>query len=112
MAQAQSATAPIGVGGSVIQPTKNGQGPGTVLSTTTVTTFHPKGNMLLKEALDQESDTGQSRTSYASSYADNSSYNLSVPNPPNTEDNDSDGEPFECPYCRDIVSIRNERSWK
>lgn len=60
---------------------------------------------------DNRSDTGFSQTSYASSSgsAMGSSSKLRAPPPPNKYD----GEPFECPYCFQIVSgIENPTSWQ
>lgn len=99
------------------QPQKPACGPGTILSATTATTFHltpglTKEKLHLKQALseDCESDTG-TQTSYASSHSASKSYNLSVPYPRNFED--IDGEPFECPYCHDMILIGNwQKSWK
>ncbi|KAF8454292.1 hypothetical protein BDZ91DRAFT_562247 [Kalaharituber pfeilii] len=81
------ATAPVGVTQMVMQPLKSTPGPGTaILSETTATAFHAMNNIVLKALPDDhESDTGQSQTSYASSYAGHSgltSYRLSVPAPP------------------------------
>lgn len=94
------------------------RGPRTVFSGTTATTFYPKGNVVLDlNAIleDQESDTAVSQTSYASTYSGGSglaTYNLVVPNPPKGEDAAFDGEPFECPYCHDIISIKSSKSWR
>ncbi|RPB26488.1 hypothetical protein L211DRAFT_680078 [Terfezia boudieri ATCC MYA-4762] len=98
---------------------ENKRGPGTVLSGTTATTFHAKNKAALKldplrEELDKDSDTGttQSQTSYASSCASHHGYRLSVPDPPHAKEDGFDDEPFLCPYCHDMVCIKNSKSWK
>lgn len=90
----------------------------TILSETTATTLHIEGNMNIPlEPLldDQQSESGQTQTSYASSYASLSGtggYRLTVPEPPHAEEYGFDGDPFECPCCHDIVVIRNSKAWK
>jgi len=95
---------------------------GTVLNVTTATTFRAKNKAAPKlepllEDLDRESDNGtaQSQTSYASSCASHhglDGYRLSLPDPPHAEEVGFDDGPFLCPYCHDMVCIKNSRSWK
>ncbi|KAF8458483.1 hypothetical protein BGX38DRAFT_571039 [Terfezia claveryi] len=111
-----------GTQSNTVPDRENKRGPGTVLSGTTATTFHAKNKAALKleplrEDLDEGSDTGtaQSQTSYASSCASHhglDSYRLSVPEPPHTKEDGFDDEPFLCPYCHDMVCIKNPNSWK
>lgn len=99
--------------------------PGTVqvLSATTATTFRANNKTApklepLPEDPGQESDTGteKSQTSYASSCASYDQgldgYKLSAPDPPHTEDDGFDDEPFLCPYCHDMACIKNSQSWR
>lgn len=80
--------------------------PGTIAPTmntfTTVSTF-VQGPV---RVIDTGSDAGQSQTSYATSSGDDTGYKLRVPPLPNT-----DGEPFECPYCFTIVDIDGSKAW-
>ena len=95
--------------------------PGTVLSATTATTFHANNKTASKleplpENPGQESDTDTEKpqTSYASScasYQGLDGYKLFVPDPPHTEEDGFDDEPFLCPYCHDMVCIKNSKSW-
>ena len=93
--------------------------PGTILSATTATTLHvipgSKNDIPVLGVLpeDCESDTGRSQTSYASSHAGNlgsDSYKLPVPDPPNLQYIGC--EAFECPYCYNVVFMRNSKSWR
>ena len=102
------------------EPIEPIQAPGTVLSVTTATTFRANNKTSaelepLPEEIGQGSDTGTrySETSYASSYADGlGGYRLSVPDPPQHVGGRFDDEPFLCPYCHDMVCIKNSKSWK
>jgi hypothetical protein len=57
--------------------------------------------------LDINSDAGTSQTSYATSKPD--LIRLRVPSLPVEY---SDGTPFECKFCRTIVSVTNRKAWK
>jgi hypothetical protein len=57
--------------------------------------------------LDINSDAGISQTSYATSKPD--SIRLRVPPLPVEY---SDGTPFECQFCRTIVSVTTRKAWK
>ncbi|KAJ9498470.1 hypothetical protein H2202_006157 [Exophiala xenobiotica] len=56
---------------------------------------------------DTASNSGVSQTSYAPSIWE-SSEKLTVPPPPRESANE---EPFECPYCFYIITIKNKNSW-
>jgi hypothetical protein len=61
----------------------------------------------LEPEQDRLSDQGMSETSYASSTAD--STGLKVPSLPESF---KDGTPYECPLCREIVSVQSRKAWK
>jgi hypothetical protein len=76
---------------------------------TTVHTFYDgnrKSSAIEPLNLDSRSETGFSRTSYASSAAD--SDNLRVPALPE----EAKTGPFQCPYCFIIVETGDRASWK
>ena len=77
-------------------------------SQTTVTTVRHMHKEL--DAVDAESDTGQSRTSFASSVAVEGHSTLHVPLPPPGEAAFA-GPPFECPYCCSIIVVKSSYSW-
>ncbi|KAL9028036.1 MAG: hypothetical protein Q9196_003530 [Gyalolechia fulgens] len=52
------------------------------------------------------SDSGNSQTSYASTLI--SGGNITIPAPPKASQG---GEPFECPYCRFIITAKSTRLW-
>jgi hypothetical protein len=56
---------------------------------------------------DTASNSGVSQTSYAPSIWEGSD-KLTVPPPPRES---ADEEPFECPYCFYIITIKNKNSW-
>ncbi|KAF8249169.1 hypothetical protein K440DRAFT_660426 [Wilcoxina mikolae CBS 423.85] len=77
-------------------------------SQTTVTTVRQMHKEL--DAVDAESDTGQSQTSFAPSVASESQSTLQVPLPPRGEAA-FDGPPFECPYCYSIIMVKSSYAW-
>ena len=95
-------------------------GAGTTLSETTATTFYaaPVSDSNHKALpYDQVSDTGESQTSYATSYASthiggsgSGTHMIPVPIPLMAEEQGFDSEPFECLYCRHVVSIKDLQS--
>jgi hypothetical protein len=82
---------------------------GCVPSQTTVTTY--KGVEDTPDIVEVGSDTGQSQTSFASSLKSDVEGRLCVPKPPNPT-KAFGGQPFECPYCYVIISVKGPRSWK
>ena len=77
-------------------------------SQTTVTTIRQIHKEL--DAVDAESDTGRSQTSFASSAAGSHS-TLHVPLPPPGEAAFT-GVPFECPYCYLVIIVKSSYAWK
>lgn len=55
---------------------------------------------------DEDSQAGDSQTSYSTSSMIGSS--VTIPSPPKASEN---GAPFECPYCYSTLTIHNTRSW-
>ncbi|KAI9887960.1 MAG: hypothetical protein M1823_000217 [Watsoniomyces obsoletus] len=79
--------------------------PSNALTQTTATTFVTQPH----EDIDQTSDPGRSETSYATSVEQDDQGNLSVPPPPKESE---DEQPFECPYCFTIQTIKSDHAWK
>lgn len=75
-------------------------------SQTTVTTVRPEAIVFDEVASDGDH---RSQTSYATST--NQRMNIQVPPPPNVEAV-LNGEPFQCPYCYQIIKIGNLRLWR
>ena len=76
-----------------------------VKSQTTVSTI----KVDLSQAFEVERDEDRlSQTSYAAST--NNMMRIRVPPPPN--ENAFGGEPFECPYCFNIIEIKTRQGWK
>jgi len=103
-ATSQLGTADVG---NVVARSKSLDTVSTVLqSQTTVTTIR-KGAIVLDEV---ESDGDHlSQTSYATST--NQLIDVQTPQVPNAAAAFS-GEPFQCPYCYQIIKIGNSRSWR
>jgi hypothetical protein len=79
----------------------------TVLSSTTVPTFYEQPRRGFE--LDQASEVAISQTSYSDSGLGEFEHELIlVPEPPVESGNEM---PFECPYCFNIISIRETHSW-
>ena len=78
----------------------------TTQSQTTVSTI----NAELSQAVEIERDEDWlSQISYATST--NHTMRICVPSPP-SEDAAFGGEPLECPYCFNIIKVRNRMDWK
>ena len=78
----------------------------TTKSQTTVSTVKAE---LVRTAENERDEDVLSQTSYTSST--NNMMRIRVPSPPN-ENAAFGGEPFECPYCFNIIKIRNRQDWK
>ena len=76
-----------------------------VLTQTTATTYVAA----TVQDIDQSSDPGRSETSYATNQTENDIGDLRVPPPPKESE---DEQPFECPYCFTIQTIKGDRAWK
>lgn len=66
-----------------------------------------ESNIFIDLDQDQQSDSGMTQTSFASSAV--SFHELKVPPMPKEA---RDGEPFPCPFCFMMISISARRSWK
>ena len=75
----------------------------TVNTQTTVATFLEKEN----EAADVEDALSETSSATSGSISDDGA--LRLPPPPKGA---LDGEPFECPYCYDMTTVRSMLSWK
>lgn len=61
--------------------------------------------------VDTQSEGAVSQTSYAFSNADSTAHIIHIPPPPNSEEA-YDGEPFECPFCFAIITVKGQADWK
>jgi hypothetical protein len=77
----------------------------TKLSETIATSFDEVGKPHVLE--DTASNSGISDTTYATSLLEGCD-TITVPRPPKES---AGGQPFECPYCFYIITVRNSRSW-
>ena len=79
----------------------------TMKSQTTVSTIPIERNQAVK--IEWDEDDRLSQTSYASST--NHAVRIRVPPPPN-EKAAFEGEPFECPYCFNLIRVKSRKGWK
>lgn len=81
----------------------------TKISQTTVSTYVQR----IIEKTDKHSDTEVSQTSYATSAGGSEAtlHLLRVP-PPLNPDESLEGDPFQCPYCYELVKITSQYAWK
>ena len=80
----------------------------TVASLTTVDTVKDELSKLVDNDIEKDDDQ-LSQTSYATST--NHPMKIRVPPPP-SEDAAFGSGPFECPYCFNLIEIRNRKDWK
>lgn len=92
----------LGQGIEYAQNETRQEGKSVVLSQTIATDF--KETYI--EFEDSASNSGLSQTSYASSLEGGGT--ITVPPPPKESINE---QPFECPYCFFIITIKNRRAW-